>query len=260
MAIINPTTIAQFFHITDIAIMNYLIAFSRKNDLLRLISHHYAIVEINTYSILHLYYILWLSRNLSLKEIRTWLLKDGVYIFWMMIHLDIMISCYIDETILQVSILLSTLCISLFSREYKSDFNWHKLINHDSNAIAAIKQMHSFSHNTIYFKYTPRKIDYIEILIRFLLHQEIIFRLSYLVDSSSTRSSLIHSRVLLIQFWVPQLAPVLIKSNQKSIPSLRSNFNYFSWLKVCSDPTKIASPDRNLTLNILANLDYLSLI
>ena len=56
-----------------------------------------------------------------------------------------------------MSTLSSDQYISLFIRECKSDFDWLKLINHDSNVVTAIKQMYNFSHNAICFKYSHGK-------------------------------------------------------------------------------------------------------
>lgn len=39
----------------------------------------------------------------------------------------------------------------------ESDFDWLKSIDYNSNAIAAIKQIHNFNQNAIYFKYVNRK-------------------------------------------------------------------------------------------------------
>ena len=40
---------------------------------------------------------------------------------------------------------MSNQYINLFACECKFDSDWRKSINHDSNAIAVIKQMHSFT-------------------------------------------------------------------------------------------------------------------
>ena len=70
VAIMNPIAVAQFFHITCIAIVDHLIASGRQNGLLGPISHHYGIIKINGHGVFHLHYILWLSENLGLADIR----------------------------------------------------------------------------------------------------------------------------------------------------------------------------------------------
>ena len=54
----NLVAIAQFFHITCIAIMDYIIASGKQDGLLRLISYHYDMIEINGCSILYLHFML----------------------------------------------------------------------------------------------------------------------------------------------------------------------------------------------------------
>ncbi len=54
----NPIAVAQFFHITCIAIMDHLIASGRQDGLLGPISHHYDVVEINSRGMLHLHCML----------------------------------------------------------------------------------------------------------------------------------------------------------------------------------------------------------
>lgn len=71
MVIINLVVIAQFFHITCIVIINYLIAFGKQDGVLGPICHHYDVVETNGRSTLHLHYIPWLSGNLNLADIWT---------------------------------------------------------------------------------------------------------------------------------------------------------------------------------------------
>lgn len=48
--IINPIVVAQFFCITYITIIDYLLIFKKQNNLLKLIFHYYDIVEINGHS------------------------------------------------------------------------------------------------------------------------------------------------------------------------------------------------------------------
>ena len=96
----NPVAVAQFFHITCIAIIDYLIASGRQNSLLGPISHHNSILETNGHSMLYLHCILWLSRNLDLADLKTRVLKDENYATRMITYLDTIISYYIDEAIL----------------------------------------------------------------------------------------------------------------------------------------------------------------
>ncbi len=105
LAIMNPITVAQFFHITCITIIDHLIVSGRQDSLLGLIFYHYGIVETNSHGMLHLYCMLWLSGNLDLMDIRTQLHGNEVYASQIIIYLDRIISCYIDETILQMLIL-----------------------------------------------------------------------------------------------------------------------------------------------------------
>ena len=116
MALMNPITIAQFFHITCVDIMDHLVASNRQNGLLEPISHHYGIVKINGRSMLHLHCMLWLSGKLDLADIRSRLLEDKVYASQIIIYLDTIISCCVDDAILQTSILSSNQCISLSTR------------------------------------------------------------------------------------------------------------------------------------------------
>lgn len=133
IATMNLIVVAQFFHITCIAIINHFIAFGRLDDLQGPISYHDDVVERNSCNMLHLHSILWLSGNMGL------LLKDEVYAFQMIIYLNTIISYCVDEAILQTSILLSNICISPSALGCKADSNGVKLINHDSNATAIIK-------------------------------------------------------------------------------------------------------------------------
>lgn len=94
---------------------------------------------------------------MDLVNIKTLSLKDEVYVSYIIIYLNTIILCCINKAILQTLILSSNQYISLFIYVYESDSNTLKLINHDSNAIATIKQMHSFSYNAIYYKYAPGK-------------------------------------------------------------------------------------------------------
>lgn len=75
----------------------------------------------------------------------------------MIIYLNTIISCYVDETILQMSTLLSNQYIRPFVCRCKSDSDWFESINHDSNTVAAIKQIYSFNNNATYFKYAYGK-------------------------------------------------------------------------------------------------------
>ena len=70
-AIMNPVVVAQFFYITYIAIMDHLMASERQNSLLGPISHYYGVVETNDRGMLYLYYMLWLSGNLGLADLKT---------------------------------------------------------------------------------------------------------------------------------------------------------------------------------------------
>ena len=71
MSTINPIAVAKFFHIIYVAIINHLIVSDRQDGLLGSISHYYGVVEINGRGMLHLQFILWLSGNLGLADIRT---------------------------------------------------------------------------------------------------------------------------------------------------------------------------------------------
>lgn len=75
----------------------------------------------------------------------------------MIIYLDIIILYWIEKAILQTPILLINQYISLSAFGCKSDSDWLRPINHNSNAVATVKQMYSFSHNAICFKYTYEK-------------------------------------------------------------------------------------------------------
>lgn len=48
-------------------------------------------------------------------------------------------------------------CIGLSTYGCDFDFDWIKLINHDSNIVATVKQMHISSYNTSCFKYAYEK-------------------------------------------------------------------------------------------------------
>ena len=50
--IMNPVIVAQFFHITCVAIMDHLMTSRRQDNLLGPISHHYGVIETNSRSIL----------------------------------------------------------------------------------------------------------------------------------------------------------------------------------------------------------------
>ena len=106
---------------------------------------------------LHLHYILWLNGNLGLADLKIGLLKNEVYASQMIIYLDIIILCCVNEAILQTSILLSNQYISLSARGCQSNSDLLESINHDSNAVAAIKYIYSSRHNAIYFKYVHGK-------------------------------------------------------------------------------------------------------
>lgn len=58
---------------------------------------------------------------------------------------------------MQITILSIDQYITPSARGCKSDFNWLESINYDSNAVIAVKQMYSFSYNTICFKYAYKK-------------------------------------------------------------------------------------------------------
>ena len=172
-AIMNLVTVTQFFYIICVAMIDHLMASERQDGLLGPISHHYSIVETNGRSILHLYCMLWLSGNLGLADLRTRLLEDENYTTWMITDLDTIISCCVDEAIQQTLILLSDQYLSPIACRCKSDFNWLESSNYDSNAVAAVKQMHSSSFNATYFKYAHRKdrqyrFDFPRLLINFL--------------------------------------------------------------------------------------------
>ena len=156
-AIMNPVAVAQFFHITCVAIMDHLMASGRQDGLLGPISHHYGVVETNGRGMLHLHCMLWLSGNLGLADLRTRLLEDENYATRMITYLDTIISCCVDEAILQTPTSSSDQCISPTARGCESDSDWLESINHDSNAVAAVKQMHSSSHNATCFKYAHGK-------------------------------------------------------------------------------------------------------
>lgn len=54
----NFLAITQFFHITYIAIMDYLLTSERQNNLVRPIFYYYSIIKINGRNMLYLYYML----------------------------------------------------------------------------------------------------------------------------------------------------------------------------------------------------------
>lgn len=135
----NFVTVAQFFHITCVVIMDHFIVSIKQDSFLGPISHYYYVVETNGRGILYLHYILWLSGNFDWMDIRTQLLEVEAYTYRIIIYLNTIILYYIDETILQTSTFLSNKCISPFTRECKSNSYWLDLINHSSNADAAIK-------------------------------------------------------------------------------------------------------------------------
>lgn len=139
MIIINFVAITQLFYIICIVIMDHSIIFGRPNSMLGPIFYYYDVIKINGHNILYLYYILWLSRNFSLADIGTQLFKDEVNTFWIIIYLDIIILCYIDKAILQISTLSNNQYISLYMHKYKFNFDWLKLTNHISNVITTIK-------------------------------------------------------------------------------------------------------------------------
>ncbi len=58
MATMNLIAVAQFFHITCIAIMDHLIASSKQDGLQGPISDHYGVVETNGRGMLHLHCML----------------------------------------------------------------------------------------------------------------------------------------------------------------------------------------------------------
>ena len=132
-------------------------ASGRQNGLLGPISHHHGILKTNGRGILHLHYMLWLSENLGLADLRTRLFEDENYATRMITYLNTIISCCVDEAILQTPTLLSDQCISPIVNGCESDSDWLELINHDSNAVAAVQQMHNSSHNATCFKYAHGK-------------------------------------------------------------------------------------------------------
>lgn len=73
---INSIVVIQFFHITYINIIDYLIAFKKQDDFLRFIFYYYSIIKINNYGIFYLYYMLWLSKNLYIIKLKIKLLDD----------------------------------------------------------------------------------------------------------------------------------------------------------------------------------------
>lgn len=75
----------------------------------------------------------------------------------MITYLNIIILYYINKTILKTPTLSNNQCINLFIFKCKFYFNWFGLINYNSKAITIIKQIHSSSYNTIYFKYIYTK-------------------------------------------------------------------------------------------------------
>lgn len=137
--IINFIAIVQFFYIIFIAIIDYLLAFKRENNFLRLFSYYYNIMAINDYNILHLHYILQLNKNLNLIDLKNQLFENKYYTTQIITYLNIIIFYYIDKNILQTLILLSNQCINLSLYKCKSDFNQLILINYNSNIVIVIK-------------------------------------------------------------------------------------------------------------------------
>ena len=132
-------------------------ATERQNNFLELISHHYVVIKTNNFNMLHLHCMLQLSENLGLADLRTQLLKDENYTIQMITYFDIIISSCVNETILQTPLLSSNQCSSPTARGYESDSKYLELINHDSNAIAVVKQMNSSNYNATCFKYAHEK-------------------------------------------------------------------------------------------------------
>ena len=90
-------------------------------------------------------------------DIKTQLLQDVIYASGRIIYLNTIILCYLDEAILQTSILSINQCISPSARKGKFNSDWYKLINHDSNIVTTINPIYNSSHNVTYFKYTLKK-------------------------------------------------------------------------------------------------------
>ncbi len=71
-ATINPVGVTKFFHIICEAIfMSLFGAGQTKRRLLRSISNYFGIIEINSYGMLHLYYLVWLKGVSYLATLQT---------------------------------------------------------------------------------------------------------------------------------------------------------------------------------------------
>lgn len=75
----------------------------------------------------------------------------------MIICLDTIILCCIDEVILQTPPLLSDQCISSSAYRCEFDSNQLKSINHNNNAVTMLKYMYDSSKNAICFQYAHKK-------------------------------------------------------------------------------------------------------
>lgn len=105
ITIMNSVAVAQFFYITCVAIIDHLLTSEKQNGLLGQIFHHYSIVKTNSRNIPHLHCMLWLSGNQGPADLKTQLLEKRNHATQMITYLDRMISCCVDEAILQISTL-----------------------------------------------------------------------------------------------------------------------------------------------------------
>lgn len=153
--IINPITIATFFNKTCTVIFDYLLAAaSIEGRLFGPISIYFGTVEINERGMFQLYYLVWLIRMSNLSN------------FWPRIcgkpnYLDQLF--YFQDYIITTSLLVYFSDLSLVQDLSQDKFNSLPIIEKIDvccatpsavlNKVASKVHMHSFSHNTSYYKY-----------------------------------------------------------------------------------------------------------
>ena len=151
LAISNPVAVSQFFHLICSAVFDDLLwSHSGSMGVLGHVSNHFGVVESNGRGMLHLHTLVWATGNLGFSTLRDRVLEDEEFTARMINFLESIVIQSVQHVPDGSGIPDRPVPDP---REQRSNEELDARVATESNAVAAIAQIHSSSHSSTCFKY-----------------------------------------------------------------------------------------------------------
>ncbi|KAJ5613433.1 hypothetical protein N7510_006627 [Penicillium lagena] len=152
----DPMAIARFFHYTYKAVFDSLLS-SKTADIriLRDVSNYFGVVESNRRGMLHLHILVWVRGNLSLIQLRDYILVDGDFANRIISFLEAIVMHSLHGSNEDLGSTISN--TPPLSTGLETDSEFIQNLSYNSNRVTHTKQLHSKRHIATYFKYYSQR-------------------------------------------------------------------------------------------------------